>query len=195
MAMLIEFLPILAFFVTLKFTDVFIATAVAVVATIGAAIYQRATTGKIETMTLVSCGLMVVFGGLTIALHDETFVKWKPTVLMVLFALAFVVSRFVGDKPLAQRMLGKAFEAERPIWLRVNDGLTAFFLTVAGLNLWVAYTFSTDTWATFKLIGLIVMNLAAIMVAAWYLGKHGKVITPEEKAKASEGAPPGAKPE
>jgi len=195
MAMLIEFLPILAFFVTLKFTDVFIATAVAVVATIGAAIYQRATTGKVETMTLVSCGLMVVFGGLTIALHDETFVKWKPTVLMVLFALAFLVSRYVGEKPLAQRMLGKAFEAERPIWLRVNDGLTGFFLMVAGLNLWVAYTFSTDTWATFKLIGLIIMNLAAIMVAAWYLGKHGKVITPEATAKVSEGSPPDAKPE
>jgi len=185
MAMLIEFLPILAFFVTLKFTDVFIATAVAVGATILAAIYQRSTTGKVETMTLVSCGLMVVFGGLTIALHDELFVKWKPTVLMVLFALAFVVSRFVGDKPLAQRMLGKAFEAERPIWLRVNDGLTGFFLMVAGLNLWVAYSFSTDTWATFKLVGLIVLNLAAILVAAWYLGKHGKVIAPETKS-ASE---------
>lgn len=185
MALLIEFLPILAFFVTLKFTDVFIATAVAVGATILAAIYQRATTGKVEPMTLVSCGLMVVFGGLTIALQDEVFVKWKPTVLMLLFALAFLGSRFIGQKVLAQRLLGKAFEAERPVWVRVNDGLTGFFVLVAAVNLWVAYSFSTDAWATFKLVGLIAMNLGAIMVAAWYLGKHGKVIVQDGPDKAS----------
>lgn len=179
--MLIEFLPIVAFFVTLKFTDVFIATGVAVGATIIAAIYQRMTTGKVAPMTLVSAGLMVVFGGLTIALHDEVFVKWKPTILMLLFALAFVGSRFIGDKPLAQRMLAKAFEAERPVWLRVNDGLTVFFVAVAGLNLWVAYNFSTDAWATFKLFGLIGLNFAAILIAAAYLGKHGKMIAQDAK--------------
>lgn len=188
MAMLLEFLPIVAFFVTLKFTDVFVATIVAVVATIGAALYQRATKGKVEPMTLVSCALMVVFGGLTLALHDETFVKWKPTVLMVLFAAAFVGSRFIGEKPLAQRMLGKAFEAERPVWLRVNDGLALFFLGVAGLNLWVAYSFSTDTWATFKLFGLIGLNFAAVLVAAAYLGKRGKVIAPDKGAAVDEGS-------
>ncbi len=184
--MLLEFLPIVAFFVTLKFTDVFIATGVAVGATIIAAVYQRVTTGKVAPMTLVSAALMVIFGGLTIALHDEVFVKWKPSILMLLFALAFVGSRFIGEKPLAQRMLEKAFEAERPVWLRVNDGLTLFFIAVAGLNLWVAYTFSTDAWATFKLIGLIGLNFAAILVAAAYLGKRGKMITPEDKAKSSE---------
>ncbi|MFO0750612.1 MAG: septation protein A [Myxococcota bacterium] len=178
MGPLFDFLPIISFFVALKFSDIYIATGVAVAVTIAVVIYQRVKKGRIEPMTLVSAGLMVVFGGLTIALHDETFVKWKPTVLELLLAIAFVVSRFVGDKPIAQRMLAKAFEAERRVWLRVNDGLTLFFVLLAGLNLWVAYTFSTDTWATFKVFGLIGLNIVALVLATLYLNKHGKRIEP-----------------
>lgn len=182
MGPLFDFLPVVAFFVALKFTDIYIATGVAVVATLGVAAYQRVKKGRIEPMTLVSCGLMVVFGGLTIALHDEVFVKWKPTVLELLLAIVFLVSRFVGEKPIAQRMLQKAFEAERRVWLRVNDGLTLFFVLLAGLNLWVAYNFSTDTWATFKLFGLIGLNIVAIVIATLYLSKHGKRIEPAPDA-------------
>jgi intracellular septation protein len=178
MGLLFDVLPILAFFVALKFSDVYIATGVAVVATIATLVYQKLHKGKIETMTLVSAGLMLVFGGLTIALHDETFVKWKPTVLQLLFAAVFIVSRFVGDKPIAQRLLGKAFAAERPVWLRVNDGLAVFCIAVAGLNLWVAYSFSTDTWATFKLFGLIGLNIVALVIATLYLDKRGKRLDP-----------------
>lgn len=192
MGLLFDFLPILAFFVTLKVTpepdNIYIATGVAIVATIGAAIYQRMTKGRIEPMTLVSCALMVLFGGLTIALHSDVFVKWKPTVLQVLIAGLFVGSRFIGDKPIAQRLLGKAFEAERRVWLRVNDGLTVFFLVVGGLNLWVAYSFDTDTWATFKLIGLIGLNIVAVVIATLYLNKHGKRI--EEPAAPPAPPPP-----
>lgn len=176
MAILLEFLPIVAFFATLKFTDVYVATAVAIGVTLVALLHQRATTGRVQTGTLVSGALMVVFGGLTLALHDELFVKWKPTVLMGLFAVAFVVSRFVGERPLAQRLLGRAFEAPREAWLRVNDGLTLFFLAVGGLNIAVAYSFSTDTWATFKLFGLIGLNFVALAIAGWYLSKRGRLI-------------------
>jgi len=176
MGLLVDFLPILAFFITLKFSDVFVATGVAIAATIGAAIYQKLTRGKVEPMTLVSAGLMVLFGGLTIALHDEVFVKWKPTILFVIFAAALVVSRFWGERPIAQRLLGKNFEAERPVWLRVNDGFTVFFVGLAGLNVLIAYTTSTDTWATFKLFGLLGANVLASIAAVMYLQRHGKVL-------------------
>lgn len=178
MALLVDFLPIVAFFITLKFTDVFIATAVAIAATIGAAVYQRVTRGKVEPMTLVSCGLMVLFGGLTIALHDEVFVKWKPSILFVIFGAALLVSRFYGERPIVQRILGKTFEAPRPVWNRVNDGFTLFFFAMAGLNLLIAYTTSTDTWATFKLFGLLGANLVAAVIAVMYLQRHGKHIAP-----------------
>jgi intracellular septation protein len=176
MAMFFEFLPIVAFFVALKFSDVYVATGVSIAATLVAALYQKKSQGKIAPMTLISAALMVVFGGLTIALHDEVFVKWKPTILMGLFAIAFFGSRFIGDKPLAQRMLGKAIEADRPVWLRVNDGLALFFLASGALNLWVAYNFSTDAWATFKLFGLLGLNVVAMVLAIAYLSKRGKVI-------------------
>lgn len=178
MGLLLDLLPIVAFFITLKFTDVYVATVVVVVATIGVAVYQRLTKGKIEPILLVSCVLMVVFGVLTLALHDELFVKWKPTVLEGLLAIGFFASRFWGEKPLAQRVLGKVFEAERRVWLRVNDGLTLFFIFVGALNLWIAYSFSTDTWATFKLFGLIGLNLVAVIIASLYLNKHGERIEP-----------------
>lgn len=178
MGLLFDFLPILAFFVTLKFSDIYVATGIAIVATIGAAVYQRITKGRVASMTIVSCAAMIVFGGLTIALRDELFVKWKPTVVQLLLAIAFLVSRFASEQPIAQRVLGQAFEADRRAWLRVNDGFTAFFVAMAALNLWVAYTFSTDTWVTFKLFGLIGFNIVAIVIATWYLQKHGKRIEP-----------------
>jgi len=182
MAIFLEFLPVIAFFVALKFTDVFVATTVAIVVTVAALVHQRVTTGRVQTGTLVSGALMVVFGGLTLALHDEWFVKWKPTVLMALFAVAFVISRFVGERPFAQRLLGRAFEAPRAAWLRVNDGLTAFFLAVGGVNLVVAYNFSTDTWATFKLFGLLGLNCVAIRAASAYLAKRGRILEQPSKS-------------
>jgi len=180
MAMFFEFLPIISFFVALKFADVYVATGVSIVATLIAALYQKKTTGRIAPMTLVSAALMVIFGGLTIALHDELFVKWKPTILMGLFALAFFGSRFIGEKPLAQRMLDKIAEAERPVWLRVNDGLAVSFLLTGAINLWVAYNFSTDTWATFKLLGLTGISVVSMILAVTYLGRRGKLIQPEK---------------
>lgn len=176
MNLLFDLLPIVAFFVALKVGDVYAATYAAVAATIVAAIYQKLKRGKIETMTIVSCVLMVVFGGLTIALHDETFVMWKPTVLNLLFAGVFLFSRFYGAQPMVQRLLGKMVEAERAVWNRVNDCFAIFFVGMAGLNLLVAYNFSIDTWATFKLVGFLGLNFLATGLAIAYLFKRGKPI-------------------
>jgi intracellular septation protein len=186
MAILVEFLPIVAFFVTLKFTDVIIATAVAVAATLLAVIYQRVTTGRVQPMTLVSAGLMVVFGGLTIAFNDELFVKWKPTVLMTLFAVVFAASQFIGKRTIAERMLGKAFAAPAAVWARVNAGLALFFIATGAINLWVAYSFSTDTWATFKLFGLIGLNFLGFGLAVGYLMKRGTPVQPDNTAPKSD---------
>jgi intracellular septation protein len=174
MAALLEFLPILAFFVALKLGDVMVATGVAIAATLAVTVHQRVTTGRVAPMTLLSAGLMVVFGGLTLALDDERFVKLKPTILFGLFALGLLVSRFFGPRTIAERLLGALFEAPAAAWRRVNDGLTLHMAALAGLNLWVAATFDTETWATFKLIGLLVLNFLGLFGAVAYLSRHGQ---------------------
>jgi intracellular septation protein len=174
MAALLEFLPILAFFIALKLSDVMVATAVAVVATLVVTLHQRVTKGRVAPMTLLSAGLMVIFGGLTLALDDERFVKLKPTILFGLFALGLLASRFIGAQPAAARLLGTLFEAPLAVWRRVNDGLTVHMSALAALNLWVAENFDTDTWATFKLIGLLVLNFLGLLGAVAYLSRHGE---------------------
>lgn len=181
---LFDYLPIVAFFVTLKLSDIYIATAVAVVVTIAVLAYQRIKKGHVETMTVVSAAIMVVFGGLTIALHDKEFIQWKPTVLYLVVAAVFFGSRFIGEKPAAQRMLAKVFEAERKVWLRVNDGLALVFVALAILNRWAAAVFDDEGWATFKLFGTLGIMFVAFIVATLYLSKRGKRIEPATEPEA-----------
>ena len=182
MNVFLDFLPVIAFFVTLKLADVFVATAVAVAITIALAIHQKMTRGKIQPMTIVSCAVMVVFGGLTLIFQDELFVKWKPTVLNLLIAGALIASRFIGQKTLAERALSKVVRAEPRIWRRVNDAWAVAALFMAGLNLYVAYNYSTDTWATFKLFGLLGMSLLATVGGGYYAIRNGELIEQQKSA-------------
>jgi intracellular septation protein len=179
MSALIELLPVLAFFIALKLSDVMVATAAAIVVTLGVTIHQRVTTGRVAPMTLLSAGLMVLFGGLTLAFDDERFVKLKPTILLGLFALALLGSRFVGDRTVAERLFGAMFTAPPQVWRRVNDGLTLHLFAIAGLNLWVAWTFDIETWATFKLFGLLGLNFLGVFGAVLWLSRHGERKPPE----------------
>ncbi len=179
MSALLEFLPIIAFFVALKVSDVMVATAVAIVVTVAVTIHQRVTKGRVPPMALLSAGLMIVFGGLTLLFDDERFVKLKPTILLGIFALALLGSRFVGERTVAERLFGAMFTAPAGVWRRVNDGLTLHLAGLAALNLWVAWSFDTDTWATFKLFGLLGLNFVGIFIAVAWLSRHGERKSPE----------------
>ena len=118
MKFLFDFFPILLFFVAYKLYDIYVATAVAIVAAAvqTAAFWIRHR--RFEKMHLVTFGLLLVFGGLTIALHDPVFIKWKPTVINWLFAAVFMGSHWIGAKPLVERMMSHAIQAPRPVWVR-----------------------------------------------------------------------------
>lgn len=172
MKFLFDLFPIILFFAAYKMYDIYVATAVA----IGAAFLQ---TGlfwlkhrKFEKMHVITLAILVVFGGLTLILRDPVFIKWKPTVVNWLFGATFLASRFFGERTLIERMMGHAITVPAPIWLRLNWAWVLFFLAMGIINIYVAYTYSEETWVNFKLFGMMGMTLVFVFAQAFYLGRY-----------------------
>ena len=131
-------------------------------------------------MMLISAVLVLVFGGLTLWIHDEAFIKWKVTVVNWLLAAGFLVSQFVGERPVVQRMMDGNITLERPLWLRLNSMWAGFFFILGAINLFVMFNFSTDAWAKFKVFGVIGLTLVfALLQGMWLASKM-----PEDAQKA-----------
>jgi intracellular septation protein len=172
MKFLFDFFPILLFFAAYKLYDIYVATAVAIVAAgVQTAVFWFRHR-RFERMHLVTFGLLLVFGGLTIALHDPVFIKWKPTVINWLFALVFLGSHWIGEKPLVERMMSHAIRAPRPVWMRLSWMWILFFALVGILNLYVAFNFAEETWVNFKLFGILGITFAFVIAQAFYLGRY-----------------------
>ncbi len=205
MQFLIEFLPVILFFAAYKLyslipipvvdsinnampftliagkeTDaIYFATLVAIIfsgLTVLLHYLKHKSFNKNQTITFV---FFIIFGGTTLLLHDPTFIKWKPTVINLIFALIFFASTFIGDKPLAQRFLGGAIDAPRHIWQKLNTGWIIFFVVVAVMNLYIAYNFSEEVWVNFKLFGMLGLTFAFIIVQMVILSRYIS-IKPEE---------------
>ena len=139
-------------------------------------------------MLWVSLALVVVFGGATLILHDETFIKWKPTILYLLFAgTLFGSAQFFG-KNLIRAMLGEQVQLPEPLWVRLNYAWVGFFAVMGVLNLWVAFNFSTDTWVSFKLFGGMGLMIVFIVLQGVVLARY----LPEEQELPPQqaGTPP-----
>ncbi len=176
----IDFIPILLFFIAYKFYDIYVATAVVIVASVVQAGYVYLTEKRIPGMLLASTGLIVLLGAATLILQDDNFIKWKPTVVNWLFAAVFIGSLYVGSKPLLQRMMEGAFEhLPLSVWQRMSWVWALFFISVGIINLWVAYTFDTDTWVNFKLFGLLALTFVFIIAQSLYLMKIHQQYVPE----------------
>jgi len=175
MQLLFDFLPLIAFFVAFKFAGIFVATGVLIVAVVAQTAIQWVRHRKVSSMALISAALVLVFGGLTLWIHDEAFIKWKVTVVNWLFGAGFLISQFVGEQPMIQRMLGGSVTLERPLWMRLNTMWAAFFVVLGAINLYVMHSFSTDIWVNFKLYG--VFGLTAVFAVAqgfWLASKLPK---------------------
>jgi len=174
MKLLLDFFPIVLFFAAFKLWGIYVATAVAIVATIGQIAWLRYSTGKVEPMQWLSLGIIVVFGGATILAHDETFIKWKPTVLYWLMAASLAGGLLLFRKNLLKSLMGSQLELPEPAWRAMNWSWTGFFAVMGMLNLWVAYHFDTDTWVNFKLFGGLGLMALFIVAQALYLGRYVK---------------------
>lgn len=174
MKLLLDFFPIILFFAAFKLWDIYVATAVAIVATIAQIAFLRLRTGKVEPMQWLSLGIIVVFGGATILAHDETFIKWKPTVLYWLMGAALAVGLLFFRKNLLKSLMGAQLDLPDVAWRAMNWSWIGFFALMGVLNLWVAYSFDTDTWVNFKLFGGLGLMAVFVVGQALYLGRYIK---------------------
>ena len=179
MKVLFDFLPVLLFFIAYyipadRSQGIYLATAVAIGASLAQVSWYRLRHGRYEKMQLVTLALLIVLGGATLLLHDARFIKWKPTAVNWAFALAFLGSEFIGPKNLVQRMMEGAIAAPAAVWRRLNLSWVTFFIFLGGANLYVAFHFAEETWVKFKLFGMLGLTLVFVVAQSFYLARHAR---------------------
>ena len=179
MKFLFDLFPILLFFVAYKMYDIYVATAVAIAAAFVQTGLFWLKHRKFEKMHVITLLILIVFGGLTLILRDPVFIKWKPTVVNWLFGLSFLGSQFIGERTLVERMMGHAITVPVPVWRRLNWAWVLFFIAMGLINIYVAYSYSEETWVNFKLFGMMGLTLVFVFAQAFYLGRY--MVADEEK--------------
>lgn len=169
MQLLFDFFPVVAFFAAYQLADIYVATGVLIAAVLIQMMVQWIRHRKISPMMLVSAVLVLIFGGLTLWLRDEMFVKWKVTVVNWLFAVGFLASHYIGGQPFIQRMMGDNITLQRTQWLQLSWMWIGFFSGLGAVNLYIAYNFDTDFWAAFKLYGVLGLTLVFAVVQGFWL--------------------------
>ncbi|MBK4734572.1 septation protein A [Noviherbaspirillum pedocola] len=160
--------------VTADQAPILIATAVAIVATIAQIVYLLARRRKVDAMLWVSLAIIVVFGGATIYFHNDTFIKWKPTVLYWVFAVALAGGQLLMRKNPIRMMMGHQVDLPDAVWDKLNMAWAGFFAAMGVLNLYVAFNFSTSAWVNFKMFGSIGLMIAFVVAQSMVLSKYMK---------------------
>lgn len=172
MKLLFDLFPVILFFIAFKVFNVYVATGTAIVATIAQIGWVKWRHGKVDTMLWVSFAIITVFGGATLILHDETFIKFKPTILYWVFAIILLGSNLLLKKNLMRTLLKEKITLPTKVWNQLNLGWSLFFVLLGVVNLYVAFNFSTDAWVNFKLFGTTGMMLVFVLLQAMALSKY-----------------------
>ncbi len=177
MQFLVDLLPVIAFFVAYKAWDIYVATGVLIVGVLLQTLWSWIRHRKVSGMLLASAVLVLIFGGLTLLIHDATFIKWKPTIVNWLFAAAFLVTGYTSGPSIIQRMLGENVTLDAASWKKLNLMWVAFFLVAGTLNIIVAYRFDEATWVNFKLFGLMGLTLVFALLQGLWIARKSEATT------------------
>lgn len=172
MKLLFDLFPVVLFFVVFKIAGIYAATAAAIAATVAQIIWSKFKHGKVDVMLWVSFSIITVFGGATLWLHDETFIKWKPTILYWTFATILLFSRILFGKNLIRSLLQEKMSLPMPVWQKLNLSWSMFFAVLGLLNLYVAFNYPTSSWVNFKLFGVTGLTFGFIVIQAMMLSKY-----------------------
>lgn len=177
MHMLYDLLPVILFFITFKLYGIYVATQVGIAATFLQVILTRWLKKKWDKMQVVTLFAFLIFGGLTLYFHDPMFVKWKPTVVFSIFSVIILYTQFFMQKTLIQRLMENSIKESgavipMAVWKRVNLLWALFFLTLALLNVYVAYNYSIETWVNFKFYGISGALIVFSILQAVYLMRY-----------------------
>ena len=179
MKQLFDFIPLIVFFTAYKMYDIYVATAVLIAATViqyGLTLIVNRRLEKAQWFTVIA---VLLFGGVTLALRDETFLKWKAPIVNWIFATVFLGSQFIGDKCLVERVMGNAIQLPKEIWSRLNLSWVVFFAITGTANYYVAFNHH-EYWVDFKVFGSLGITFLFMIFQTVYLFRH---ITPEESSE------------
>ena len=171
MKQLLDFIPLVIFFVLYKTHDIYAATAALIVATLGQVTLTWFLYKKVEKMQLITAAMVAVFGGMTLFFQDDNFIKWKVTIVYLVFAGGLLISQWM-NKSLIKGLLGKEITLADAIWRKINHAWVGFFLMLAVVNIYVAYKMPLDVWVNFKVFGLLILTLLYTLATGVYIYKN-----------------------
>jgi intracellular septation protein len=169
---LFDLFPVILFFIAFKFFGIFAATAVAIAATLAQIIYSKVRHGKVDNMLMLSGAIIGVLGGITLLLHDKTYIMWKPTVLYWTLAAVLLIANLFFKKNFIKQMMEKMIDAPVAIWNRLNLVWVVFLVSLGFLNLYVASNYNENTWVNFKLFGVTSIIFLFFIMQTFALRKY-----------------------
>lgn len=173
---LYEFLPVVLFFVAFKYYGIYAATVVGIAVSALQFAFTAIIQRRIDKKQLITLVVFVLFGGMTLYFHNPIFIKWKPSIVFWIFGIVLLLSHFIGKKPIMRRMLesvmdGKAILPDY-VWGRLNMAWMFFFFLLGTINIFVAYSCTTETWVNFKLYGILGLLFFFSFLQAVYLSRY-----------------------
>ena len=171
MKQILDFIPLIIFFALYKMYDIYTATGALIVASAVQIVLTYVIYKKVEKMQIITFLMVAIFGGMTIFLHDDNFIKWKVTIVYTLFAIGLTVSHLMC-KSAIKGMLGKEITLPEAVWSKINWAWALFFTLCAILNVYVAFSLPLDVWVNFKVFGLLIATFAFTLLTGVYIYKH-----------------------
>lgn len=172
MKALINFFPVILFFVVYKFCDIYYATAVMIVASLLQALFYLVKNRKLDLPCIITLIVVTLLGSITLIMRNDLFIKWKPTVVFLSFAILLASAQFIWKKNPMAALMGNNISLPENVWNKINLSWILFFILMGTVNLYIIYTYNTDVWVNFKMFGVLGSTLIFTIIQAIYIAKH-----------------------